>query len=192
MLPTFIRITPLNNMDNIKVSAVKVSAKIPETDLRIVEKFCEQNVIPTRRFNKDHLVVYDTSYTYTFFKKSQTSFADQHVNITKLQTTDLTAAIEDLAWLIDQEPKYIFSEIDNITATGNIDKQIDLQDFIDNNQDIVDFITYNPERFPGLFVRGKNGKVILFRSGKMVFVGCKTLNQIDNLNKWMLERCVNI
>ena len=178
-------------MDNIKISAVKVSAKIPDTDLNEVEQFCNQNAIPNKRFNKDHLIVYDT-FTYTFFKKGVKSLCDQHVNITKIKDLKVSRAIEDLAWLIDKEPKFIFYNVDNITATGNLEKEIDLQDFIDQNSDLADYITWNPEVFPGLFVRGRCGRVILFKSGKLVFIGSKSLRQIENLNKWLVERCVNI
>ena len=69
---------------------------------------------------------------------------------------------------------------------------IDLEKFILNNQDISDLMNYNPERFPGLFLRGEYGKVLLFKSGKMVFVGCKTNDQIEQLNEYMHQKCVNI
>ena len=75
-------------MDNIKISAVKVSAKIPDTNLDEVEKFCAQNMITTKRFNREHLIVYDT-FTFVFFKKSPNTLSDQHCNITKLQTTNV-------------------------------------------------------------------------------------------------------
>jgi TATA-box binding protein (TBP) (component of TFIID and TFIIIB) len=32
---------------------------------------------------------------------------------------------------------------------------------------------YNNEKFPGLFVKFKEGTAILFHSGKVVLVGCK-------------------
>ena len=137
-------------MENFKVSAVKVSAKIPDTNLDDVEKFCEQNLIKTKRFNREHLIVYDT-FTFVFFKKSSNTLSDQHCNITKLQSTNVTRAIEDLAWIINSEPKLIFHSIDNITATGNLEKKISLDDFIDANSDLHDYITYNPERVRTFF-----------------------------------------
>lgn len=132
-------------MDNLKISAVKLSAKIPDTNLSEVEKFCDQNMIAKKRFNRDHLIVYDT-FTFIFFKKGPNALNDQHVNVTKLQSTNVSRAIEDLAWIIDTQPKFIFHTIDNITATGNLEKKINLDSFIDVNQDLQDFITYNPER----------------------------------------------
>ena len=179
-------------MEDIKICAVKVSAKIPNTDLLELENFCNKNKIRCRRFNRQHLVVYD-EYTYTFFKKSQNSYADQHVNISKLKAiNDIPDCIHHLAWLIDTEPKFIFHQIDNITSVTNLRRKIDLEQFIDENDDLIGLINYNAEIFPGLFVRGPKGKAILFRSGKIVFVGCKNREQVDNLNTFIRERCVNM
>ena len=158
-------------MENIKISAVKVSAKIPETNLKSVELFCKQNGIRYKWFNRgQHIIVFDRSYTFTIFKNCSSSLADQHVNITKLKNLNISSAIEDLAWILDVEPKKIFAIVDNITAVGNLEKQIDLEDFIRDNDDLTDFIQYQPERFPGLFIRGQYGKIILFKSGKMVHI----------------------
>jgi len=42
---------------------------------------------------------------------------------------------------------------------------------------------YNPERFPGLFMRFKNPKcvVIIFRNGKLILTGLKSFNQIKSV-----------
>ena len=137
-------------MENISISAIKVSAKIPEVNIRDIERFCDQNTIRSKRFNRDHLVVYDSSFTFTIFKKSEFSFADQHVNITKIKGfDDIQNAIQDLAWIIDVDPDLIFYNIDTITAVGNIEKKIDLEEFISNNSDLTDFIRFNREIFPG-------------------------------------------
>ena len=106
-------------MENIKISAVKVSAKIPETNLKSVELFCKQNGIRYKWFNRgQHIIVFDRSYTFTIFKNCSSSLADQHVNITKLKNLNISSAIEDLAWILDVEPKKIFAVVDNITAVG--------------------------------------------------------------------------
>ena len=119
------RRTHLKKMESISISAVKVSAKIPETSIRGIERFCDQNGIRNKRFNRDHLVVYDSSFTFTIFKKSEFSFADQHVNVTRIKNVDdIENAIQDLAWMIDVEPQLIFYTIDTITAVGNIEKKL--------------------------------------------------------------------
>ena len=82
-------------------------------------------------------------------------------------------AINELAWIIDSKANKIFHSIDNMTATTNLNRQINLEDFIRLNSEYKDYITYNPETFTRLFVRGKKGKAILFKNGKVVFVGCK-------------------
>ena len=178
-------------MKELKIYAVKASAKIPETDLMKVEEFCQEKSVRCKRFNWGHLVVFDR-YTFTFFKKGEKSVSDQHVNIKKLTSLNIESAIKDLAWFIDAEPNHIFYNVDNITAGSDLRTNIDLEKFILNNQDISDLMNYNPERFPGLFLRGEYGKVLLFKSGKMVFVGCKTNDQIEQLNEYMHQKCVNI
>ena len=122
-------------MGEIKIHAVKASAKIPETDLRKVEEFCKQSNIRCKRFNRDHLVVYDR-HTFTFFKKSEKSWNDQHVNLAKLLSLDIRSAIEDLARIIDVEPDLIFHTIDNITAGSNLN----LENFITTSQDLAGLI----------------------------------------------------
>ena len=54
--------------------------------------------------------------------------------------------------MIDVEPQLIFYTIDTITAVGNIEKKIDLQEFIDDNPDLSDYIRFNKEIFPGILL----------------------------------------
>ena len=101
-------------------------------------------------------------------------------------------AINELAWIIDSKANKIFHSIDNMTATTNLNRQINLEDFIRLNSEYKDYITYNPETFTGLFVRGKKGKAILFKNGKVVFVGCKDKRQLIELYDYIIELCGDI
>jgi transcription initiation factor TFIID TATA-box-binding protein len=58
--------------------------------------------------------------------------------------------------------------LDNDLALGKINSKI-------NNTE------YNPERFPGLFIRFKHPKcvTIVFRNGKLILTGLKQFNHID-------------
>ena len=182
-------------MEDIKISAMKISAKIPDTDLREVEKFCNKFNISCKWFNRHHLVVYHQLFTYTFFKRCETgrlSWHDQHVNITRVEPQNVEESIEELAWLIDNKSDKIFHSIDNITASGRLCEKLDLIEFIKCNTHYQDFIDYNPERFTGLFVRGQYGKAILFSNGKVVYIGCKDKTQLEKLHKLILELCAAI
>ena len=101
-------------------------------------------------------------------------------------------AINELAWIIDSKANKIFHSIDNMTATTNLNRQINLEDFIRLNSEYKDYITYNPETFTRLFVRGKKGKAILFKNGKVVFVGCKDKRQLIELYDYIIELCADI
>lgn len=181
----------VNNMKNVSISNVKMSAKIPEVDLKEIQWFCKKNKIKTRIFNRGHLVVYDNS-TFTFFKKGPNLYQDQHCNITKVNHSKIQNAIEDLAWLINKKPNQIFYTVDNITASADLGRRLSLREFIAENEDLEDYIQYTPERFPGLFVRGKKGKAILFKSGKIVVIGVKSEKELQELLEWIELKCANI
>ena len=171
-------------MKDLTIHAVKVSAKIPETNLFVLEDSCKQKCIKYRRFNGSHLIVYDR-YTFTFFKKSE--FSNQHVNITKISDLNVNTALEDLARLINVQKETISFNVDNITACVDLGQQIDLEEFIHENQDLSNKINYNSERFPGLFLKCLYGKIILFKSGKIVFIGCKTVEELEYCNRFITK-----
>ena len=69
--------------------------------------------------------------------------------------------------------------IQNIVAkiTLNIDKE-----FVLNEINItLNNTEYNPERFPGLFLRFKHPKcvIIIFKNGKLILTGLKAFNHVD-------------
>ena len=70
-------------------------------------------------------------------------------------------------------------KVDNIIATLNIQKPIDLVSVCEKK--LFESIKYNNEKFPGLFVKFKEGTAILFHSGKIVLVGCKTKKDLKCL-----------
>jgi TATA-box binding protein (TBP) (component of TFIID and TFIIIB) len=55
--------------------------------------------------------------------------------------------------------------------------------------------TFNPERFAGLFIKLSGGTVIIFRTGKVNIVGCKSIsdvNEIWNQIRPILQKSVNM
>ena len=106
-----------------------------------------------------------------------------HINVTKIPSVDkIDVAINNLKAIC---PVQIVSQsIDNIIATGNLARPINIKKVI--NQKCFAQTKYNPEQFPGIFVKFNSGTIILFHSGKIVLVGFK---QIDLLNAVLDQVC---
>lgn len=67
-------------------------------------------------------------------------------------------------------------EIQNMVASGNLQKRIDLE----TAADLLDNVMYEPEQFPGRIYRMRDPKTVLllFASGKLVCTGAKSENMV--------------
>ena len=160
-------------MNEYEISNVKLSAKIPRnTCLDQLEELCTLRKIRTRRPKRCNLLVIHRKFTHIVFKSS-IKFKQrlQHVNLTKVLLHEVEEAVDELAYLIEQDPSHILYSIDNITASGDLKQTLHLEDFIERNYQIESDITYQPEIFPGLFIKNEYGKTIIFRSGKYIIIG---------------------
>ena len=136
--------------------------------------------------NKENL------YTFTVFKKSMLKQCEltpqQHANITKVLLNDLDDCIETLACVLKCEtvdiPKYT---IDNLTATCSLGRKIDMQKFLVKNSSLRKAIAFNPEKFPGCFLTFNNKKAVLFRSGIVNILACKTLEEVEEVYSWISQ-----
>lgn len=73
-------------------------------------------------------------------------------------------------------------EIQNMVASANLQKRIDLE----TAADILDNVMYEPEQFPGLIYRMRDPKTVLllFASGKLVCTGAKSEAMVhESVNK---------
>ena len=70
-------------------------------------------------------------------------------------------------------------KIHNIAATGNLSRQIKINEFAKKYQQ---YIEYNPEIFPGAFLRHPNIKptIILFYQGNIILTGAKEKKEIED------------
>jgi TATA-box binding protein (TBP) (component of TFIID and TFIIIB) len=79
-------------------------------------------------------------------------------------------------------------KIDNITGSIDLKKEIHIENLINSIRTSKDRnfksikITYNNEKFPGVFLKQvRVGTIIIFYSGKVVLVGCKTREDLECL-----------
>ena len=85
-----------------------------------------------------------------------------------------------------KEPKI---EILGIVASADLGREIDLEELREEG------VIYNPEEFPGLVYRIKEGVIMVFESGKLVCIGRKEEELKENVEKlvrnWGLENAEN-
>jgi len=89
-------------------------------------------------------------------------------------------------WLDEVRPE---ASIENIVATVILEHPLDLN-LIETRIPDVD---YNPDQFPGLVYRIQNPKVtaLIFKSGKMVITGAKSIRQLVYAVKKILKVLMN-
>lgn len=154
-----------------KITNVKISVKTSSFSLNNENL---NNIVNIKKY--DNFSVFKIKYTYVAFKTNK--HGENHINITNIPAIDL---IQDaINILCDIIPICVQSyKIDNIIATYSMPKTINLHLLCE--QKVFKNIKYNNEKFPGLFIKEKCGTIIVFHSGKIVYVGCKTQEDI----KWL-------
>lgn len=158
----------------LSIKNIKISVKVKWLCLNNANNsLAFQKVLVKKYLN---YITFQNKFSYVLFKGSKDR--TNHVNITKIK--DISYIDEALSILQKSLNATIVSyRIDNIIATHNGPQMIDLQSLI--NRNVFNQTKYNPERFPGLFVKCETGTAIIFHSGKIVIVGCRSLQQIWDL-----------
>ena len=159
---------------NYTISNIKASLKIVKCNLELLQLSCQKRGIPAKKY-PNFLVIHD-NHKYTIFKKG--AGKGQHINITKIKSfEDIHTALFRLNDLLATRFAVGDMIIDNITATSNLGKKIDLCSFLRAHSSLN--IAYNAESFPGAFIRFSCATVILFSSGKLVIVGAKSCKAVE-------------
>jgi len=155
-----------------KVANVKVSIKTSQLFLDTVYKnLLEKNL---KCIQHNNFLVLKSDFTYIIFKTNKQG--ENHINITKIPSVDqIPKAIELIQNLTDCF--VITQTIDNIIATTNLKRKLSLVNISLAKK--FPKIKYNNEKFPGLFVKFDIGTAIIFHSGKIVIVGCKSVEDIE-------------
>ena len=158
-----------------KVANVKVSVKIPAIPLDIVYKIALSKNISHKIHN--NFIVLRAKFTFIIFKANK-DYIVNHINITKIpKIRYISKAINEIEDILNCS--HISLCVDNIIASANLNQNLNLIKIVKNKK--FEKIKYNNQKFPGLFVKFTKGTVIIFHSGKIVIVGCKTIKQIKCL-----------
>ncbi len=158
-----------------KISNIKLSCKLQEISLHTVENICKTYNINTKQYN--NFIVIKTFYTFIIFKKGNKT--TNHLNITKIPNlSEIFFALIYIQNLL--ETKILTYVIDNITATYQI-KNVNFDETLNNLKNSTCNIQYNNDVFPGIFIKLKTGTGILFHSGKIVLIGCKSIYHLECL-----------
>lgn len=157
-----------------EVSNFKVSIKSSCLSLDNVSAVIERQGRTVKNFY--NFITFEYIYSFIVFK--QNKFKENHINITKIRTRDeIASALLLLEQIIGKRVDNI--TVDNIIATSEAKTSLDLHELA--LKDFKAKTKYNSEKFPGLFVKYPYGTAILFHSGKLVLVGCKSEKKIECL-----------
>lgn len=163
-----------------KIANYKVSCKSPLIALDNVLYLLKVENIPCRVYA--NFIVFEKEFTYTIFKNGKKP--ENHINITKLKCrSDIEKALSVLSDLLKFHNLHNF-KIDNITASTSSYTTTDLNQI--SQKKTWGVLKYNPEKFPGLFIKHALGTVIIFHSGKVVILGCKEENNVE----WLVHQAI--
>ena len=167
---------------SVNITNIKVSVNIEHQSLDTVEKRIKDLSLTHKRYN--NFIVLRNNFVYTIFRTGKNNL--NHVNITKIkdfnQVEKALNNLQNIGLNINEKSLHI----DNITGSIDLKKEVHIESiikFLHTNIEYKDVkVSYNNEKFPGLFLKLKSvGTIIIFHSGKVVFVGCKKLEDLECL-----------
>jgi len=136
----------------------------------------------------NNFYVVKDKFTFIIFKP-KINESISHVNITKISTFEkIYEAIYLAEELFQGEILLDTLKIDNITATYSFKQFIDLSNLYDTLHKEYTF-QYNNDVFPGLHWKSVKGTAIIFHTGNINIVGCKSVEEIehiiDQIKQWI-------
>ena len=183
-----------------KVTNLKISVKLLQSvSLKFVEDRCKllqpiHKNIAWRRYGNNFMTLRYKTFTYTLFKKSSKKDLPQHCNITRIRIEpDIPEAIGHLFFLVNQSPVWLDYTIDNISCSANTNQEIDIVGIYMNELKIA--CDYNQLIFPALKIycpkrlieKSKKICSLVYRSGSVILVGGRCLNEIKEFFYWVLK-----
>ena len=176
-----------------EIKNIKISLKVHAQLLNNVENKCSEKKLSFTR--KNNFLIVKDQFIYTIFLSSKNE--TNHVNITKIpQISEIDQSINFLSEKLCLSVCEETFRIDNITASLNLNYKISLIKLIDKHSEFDKYwngefvFSYCNEKFPGLFIKlkleRKIGTIIIFSTGKVVFVGCKSVDDIKCLESLII------
>lgn len=135
----------------------------------------------------NYYIILKKRYTFTVYYKTNV------VNITGITSFDkILKAVKkfrSFSNLIKVIEKASI-KIDNSTAYGTVLGKINILK-LKSSDKIKKRIQYNPLLFPGAFITLKSKKVIIFKSGKYIILGCRNILEINKVFKRLKKIILN-
>jgi hypothetical protein len=164
-----------------EISNIKVSFSIKNIDnlYNKLENIC--GICNSFLKKSGNIIILKYIFSFCFFEKRD---GYTHINSTGIKKeSDIPSFMVFFKSKIFNVELFKF-KIDNITSTFSLNSNINLNLLYKS----CDNVRYNPERFPGLFLKECNITAIIFRNGKINILGCKSTNEVHEKWKKILEK----
>lgn len=158
-------------MKNLKITNIKLSLKTTFILLDSVKKLLKNQNIDFKEY--PNYIVLKNKYTYVYFKSACGEI--NHLNITNVKNfKDIDSSVNYFLNVLMKslEISEVYRRVDNISASLNLNLTLNLLDIV-NYFEKVCCVSYNTEKFPGVFLKFEKGTIIVFYTGKCIFIGCK-------------------
>lgn len=168
----------------LKVTNFKISLKVEPICLDSVSEIAKQFNIKFKRYN--NFIVVHEQYTYIIFKSGKS--LNNHINVTKIKLFEDIKNSQQLLFskiLKHLNSNIISYKIDNITASYNLNRKINIDTIIEIFKNLCE-VRYNNETFPGVFLKHIHGTIIIFHSGKTILIGSKDLSKLKCLTHFLI------
>lgn len=176
-------------MYEFKITNIKLSVKTTFVRLDTVKTHLQNKKNSVKSY--PNFLVIKNKFTYVYFKSKDQKI--NHLNITNVDSfKNIDSSINHILKKLPKKSKVkeIYRSIDNITASLNLNRKVCLQEALKHFINVCE-ISYNSEKFPGAFLKFEKGTIILFHTGKCIFIGCKRLESLKYLEK-QIKTCLSI
>jgi TATA-box binding protein (TBP) (component of TFIID and TFIIIB) len=161
-------------MEDPKITNIKLHITIKKRGL---QKLGES--LKTQKFKKfGNYLTIGEKHTYIIFPKPR------YINITGVKTLEeIPIVIPELCRVFKLDSNDVCKNtlvVDNICATGDFNKKINLQKIQEQVNEDEFSVNFNRDYFPGAFFKHyKNGTIVLFASGKYNILGARCPADLD-------------
>jgi hypothetical protein len=171
----------MNHISNVKIS---FTIEKPMLWKEHINKNCVLNNL-NLPVKKNNILVFKNKYTFCVFEKKNNLL---HFNVTGVKHYDEIEKFNIFFKTIFPDSVISNLKIDNLTATFNIKQKINLLKLYHSSEKVK----YNPERFPGLFLKDCGKTCIIFKNGKIVILGCKNKKEVCETWQKILKKILNV